>query len=398
VDWIETFVRDTEGIQSPLSFRLWTAITTVAGVLERRVWTETDKGPLYTNLFVLLSGVPASGKSLMVGQARKLWTDTTGSGQERLHVGPDNPTKKSFLDFLEKSVRTYTNGTGITVFSAMSMACSEFSVLFSKAESQFFGDMTSLYDNLDQYFAPRADKSKSVDITKPTVNILAGVTPDFLADLLPESAWGQGFTSRLMFIYGSKVENPDRDVFAKRPKDTHELLQNELKKMFQIGGEMLWDDDAQKALNQWFAEGLPPKPDYGRLVHYAGRREAHVLKLAMISAISYHQKLTVTLGDFERAKKWLLDAEVTMPDVFKAMRQKSDSQLLQDMHQWTYAKWAGIVHDKRKPLKEELLWEFFSERTTSDKIDRLIQAAYRSGIIRQGTTPNTFVPRPRNEQ
>jgi len=394
MDWIDTFVKDTEGIQSPQSFRLWTAITTIAGALERRVYTETDKGPLYPNLFVLLSGVPASGKSLMVDQARKLWTETK-NGPEYIFVGPDNPTKKSFLEALENSPRTYKNGTGNIISHAMSLACMEFSVLFSKAESQFFGDMTSLYDNLDQYKAPRSS-TNSIDIDKPTVNILAGVTPDFLADLLPESAWGQGFTSRLMFIYGAKVENPDRDVFAKRPKTNYQILQQDLNQIFKMSGEFLWSDDAQLALNKWFSEGLPPKPDYGRLVHYLGRREAHVLKLSMIAAVSRHKKLTVELEDFERAKKWLLDAELTMPDVFKAMRQKSDAQLMQDLHQYTYAIWASVVHDKRKPLKDEVLWTFLSDKVTSDRIGRLIDTAYRTGIIRKGTD-GTFIPKPRTE-
>jgi hypothetical protein len=348
-------------------------------------------------MFTLLSGVPASGKSLMVAQARKFWIETRETTTEYLHVGPDNPTKKSFLDELEKSQRNSHDGAGKpTIFCAMSMACSEFSVLFSKAESQFFGDMTSLYDNLDKYTAPRST-TKSIDIDRPTVNILAGVTPDFLADLLPESAWGQGFTSRLLFIYGAKVENPNRNVFQKRPKDNHDMLQIELNRIFRIAGEFLWEDEAQEALNQWFAEGLPPKPDYGRLLHYAGRREAHVLKLAMISAISYHQSLTVTLADFLRAKKWLLDAEKTMPDVFKAMRQRSDSQLLQDLYQHVYALWSSVVHEKRQPLPEEVLWEFLTERAPTDRISRLIESAYRSGIIRPGTKPGTFIPRPRTE-
>jgi len=327
----------------------------------------------------------------MVNEARDFWVNTPG-----LHVGPDNPTKRSFLDALQNSVRDYTFNGSAVLFCALSMACSEFSVLFSKAETQFFGDMTSLYDNLPQFSAPRSSTS-SVLIERPTVNILAGVTPDFLADLLPESAWGQGFTSRLMFIYGSKMPVNGLDLFVKRPKENKKILQDNLIQIFTLNGEFLWDDDAQDAINKWHQADMPPKPDYGRLVHYVGRRLAHVMKLSMISAVSYHQKLTVHLADFERAKTWLLDAELTMPDVFKAMRQKSDEQLLQDMHQFVYSKWASVVRDNRKPVKEELIWEFFKERTTSERIQKLIETALRSGLIRQATVPGTYIPRPRME-
>lgn len=41
-DWITDFVASTETMRSPDSFRLWGGIATIAAVLERRVWTETD--------------------------------------------------------------------------------------------------------------------------------------------------------------------------------------------------------------------------------------------------------------------------------------------------------------------------------------------------------------------
>ncbi len=387
-DWIETFVRDTEGI-SPESFRLWTGITIIAGALERRVWTETDKGILYPNLFTLLAGAPASGKTLMVLQARDFWTEIPG-----LFVGPDNPTKKSFLDFLQKSNRTYTNGSGAVLFCSLSMACREFGVLFQKGDEQFFGDMTDLYDNPPQFLAPRSTTS-SVSIEKPTVNILAGVTPDNLANVFPEIAWGMGFTSRLLFIYGVAQHNPKRDPFQKRVKLNRDPLQKDLNQIFKLNGEFEWEGRAKDEFRQWLADELPPVPDYGRLVNYVSRREGHTWKLAMIAAVSRTKGLKVHHQDFLRAREWLLTAEKTMPDVFRSMRLKSDDQLIKDLHQDSFHKWSTPAIPHRKPLDEQVLWIFLQERTTSDRIPRLIETAYRSGLIRRGTTLGTFVPQPK---
>lgn len=63
-DWIGAYCAHTEGLPSPEIFRLWSAISCVAGALERRVWLRARQKDTYPNLFVLLVGPPGSGKCL----------------------------------------------------------------------------------------------------------------------------------------------------------------------------------------------------------------------------------------------------------------------------------------------------------------------------------------------
>lgn len=376
-------------MQCPDSFRLWTGITIVAGALERRVWTETDKGILFPNQFIILCGFPASGKSLMITESRRYWSDVNG-----LHVGPDNPSRRSFLDALQNAQRNPANGTGVSIYCALSMPSTELGVLFSSGDKDFFSILTKLYDNEDQFDAPRSSTS-SVHIERPTVNILGGATPDYLGDIFPEIAWGQGFTSRIIFVYGAEIHDPNRNVFKKRTRVTQTALQKDLEKIFTLSGEYTWEDDAMDALNDWFSKKLPPIPDHNRLTHYRGRRGPHILKLSMISAASYTQKLNVTLADFERAKTWLLDVEKSMPDVFRAMRQKSDEAVIKEAYNHLWAEYSSVVQNKRQPMDEKILWEFLQERTTSDRIKGIIETMERSGIIRRGTRPGTYLPKPK---
>jgi hypothetical protein len=118
----------------------------------------------------------------------------------------------------------------------------------------------------------------------------------------------------------------------------------------------------------------------------------------MISAISQHQTLTVELDDFVRARKWLLDAEELMPDVFRAMRQRSDELLIREAHQFLYSQWASVVREKRQPLPETVLWNFLKEKVTSDKIKGIIETMERSDLIRRGTKPGSIVPAPLTPQ
>lgn len=386
MDFVDEFMSQTSGIRSPEPFRLWTAITILASVLERRVWTHTDRGHLHPNLYTILAGAPAAGKGLCVTTARSLLAGVSG-----LHLGPDNPTKAAFLDCLEAAVRLSVGTT--TVFSAMAVVCREFGVLLPKHDTAFIEDLTDIYDNPPLYTAPRR-VSKSVSINKPTVNILAAVTPDFIGDLIPETAWGQGFTSRLLFIYGTRVPMNGRDAFAKREDINASRLVACLKTIFEdLEGEFNWDEDARSEFNTWVNAGMDPIPNYGRLVHYIGRRDVHLLKLSMISAVSANQRLCVKRSDYERAKRWLLDAEARMPDVFRAMSQKSDAQLIKDLHFHVYSLWARVALEKRKPVPIGEMWKFLEEKAPTERVPRIIEAAIRSGWFVRGTYPDEYIPK-----
>lgn len=387
-DWITTFLEETENV-SPEPFRLWAAIGAIAGVLERRVYCYTDKGILYPNLYLLLTGGSGSGKSLMVNEVRSLWKHVKG-----LHVGPDNPTKSALLLALMNAKRTIINGTGSpSIFSAMAIGCREFGVLISKHDHAFLSDMTDIFDNPDIYEAPRTSV-ESYRVENPTLNILSGVTSAFLYDIFPDVAWAQGFTSRLVFIYSEPLPK-QRGMFAKRPHNNKQKLGADLATIFNdFIGEFSWTPAAAEAAEQWCRiEGMPPVPDHGRLKTYSERRESLLIKLAMISAVSAGHFLKVEFSDFSRAKKWILDAERLMPDVFNAMTVKSDAQLISDLHRHCWDLYANIERNKRRPLQEEILWDFLQDRTTSERIPRIIESALRSGALAKGTYPGEYVPR-----
>jgi|SRR5579864_5964866 len=380
----------TETQRSPPSFRLWTAIATIAAVLERRVWTETDVKPLYPNLYTVLAGAPASGKTIMVSYSREMLTPLVKPGG--VFLGPDNPSAASFMDELGKSSKISINGMGVPFYSAMTVLCTELGDLISKYDKDFVAKLTTLYDNPPAYSMPRR-VSKSLTVEVPCVNILAAATPDALGDTIPESAWGQGFTSRVIFIYGP-IPDMTRRIFQRPQQQDKTHLQARLKLFFdELHGQFIWESDAQTAMENWFnIEKMRPIPTYGKLVNYVGRRDVHTMKLAMISAVSAGHGLTVTLEDFLRGRQWLLDAEVLMPDVFRAMAQKSDTQLLQDAHYFFLTKFGKVAREKRQPIKDRELWDWFSSRAPHEKIQGLITAMEKTGRLRRGGFSGDWIP------
>lgn len=385
-DWIESFIEATGGTRTAESFRLWAAIGTLASALERKIWTETDVDRLYPNLYTVLAGLPASGKTNMIRESRKMLVSITD-----IKLGPDAPTPASFMDALENSGKASINGSGNIYVSAMTVLCEEFGVLIPKYNENFLASLSKLYDNGPMHTEPRRT-SKSTSIENPTVNILAAATPAALGNF-PDAAWGEGFTSRVIFAYGV-APTAYRSVFKKRSAVNLTMLQKRLNEIFyEIHGEMIWEDEAQSAFEHWYnVEKMAPIPTYGRLVNYNGRRDLHVMKLTMISAISAGHGLTVTLSDFLRGREWLLEAEKTMPDVFRAITMKSDAQLIQDLHHHLYRIYSKVAREKRIAIPEHEIWRFLETRTTSDKIPRIISAAESAGRIRRGLMDKSWLP------
>lgn len=385
-DWIETYVRESDKVPSPESYRLWSAITALSGVLERKVWTTGSAGPIYPNLFTVLVGPPTSGKTNAIRPIRELWSKING-----LNLAPDNVTKAALIDALSKALRTIINGsTNAYVFSAMAVPCSEFGVFFTHHDLEFLSVLNHIYDSPSSYREERRTAGV-IEINKPYLVVLAGTQPDFLNSFLPDEAWGMGFTSRLIMIYADAA--PPADLFSFNTI-TSSTLAPQLAEIFKYKGEFVWSKQAIDEINAWNRAGCPPAPTHSKLLHYNGRRALHTIKLSMISAASRSAELHVTVDDFERARDWIIEAEKTMPDIFRAMGQRSDSQVIVDMHFHLYRMWASVALDKRKPVTEKDIYNFLHTRVPSEKISRLVDVAQKTGYLLPATYPGEYIPRP----
>ena len=388
-DWINAFVTETKTLPSPEPFRLWSAITAVSGVLERKVWTAASAGPIYPGLYTILVGPPASGKTNSIKLIRELWIKIPD-----LHIAPDNVTKASLVDSLAKSTRAVVNGTSSALsFSALNVSCGEFGVFFPSYDQEFLSVLTSLYDPLPIYVEERRSHGH-VEIIRPHIVILAGTQPDYLGSYMPEQAWGQGFASRLLFVYAQSA--PVVDLFSPFTYNMSSLVPQFLQ-LFELKGQFIWTAAAQAATNAWHQAKGPPTPTHNRLQHYVGRRHVHLVKLAMISAASRSLELVVTAEDVERGIDWLLTAERFMPDIFLAMASKSDEQIILDGHMHFYQIWATRPINQRLPIQEKDLWEYFGRRTTSMNVRNVIDVAVKSGYFIPGKYPGEYLPRPLEE-
>jgi hypothetical protein len=389
-DILHNFMEYTEGLPSPDIFRLWSGITMISGALERRVWVETARSLLYPNLYVLLVAPPAVGKSISVSEVSKFWYDS-----KKFHIAPSNATKASLIDCIAKADgKRLVNGVLVEYHSLLA-ASSEFGVMVPAHDLEFLSVLTDIFDCGPRYSEERRSLAKQVDIVNPQLTLIAGTQPAYMASMIPEEAWGQGFTSRLIMIYASS--GPKVELFSQGFHDPRHALRktilDQIVHLSKLFGRASWDADAMELMQNWVNAGCPPEPTHSKLSNYNGRRALHVLKLSVIAAVSRSGQTNITLADVQRAQNWLFQAEEFMPDIFRDMQQKSDTQVIQELHFFLWRIWLK----EKTPIHESRIIHFLSTRVPSEKVFRIIEVAERSKIITRDAGTVVFTPRPTHE-
>ncbi len=141
-------------------------------------------------------------------------------------------------------------------------------------------------------------------------------------------------------------------------------------------GEFKVTEDYRTAVNHWRSLGEPPVPNHPKLIHYATRRRVHLYKLSMVAAVDRNDTLLLTRDDFNRAMGWLLEAEVNMPDIFKAGGGGADAKAMDEIYHFV------LVSDRGSGVPEHKVTNFARERVPIHSILRVIDVMERSGMIR----------------
>lgn len=388
-DWLELFLEYTDGIPSPDIFRLWSGIAALAGAMERRVWIETARSKLFPNLYTLLVAPPGVGKSQAISHVTELWYAV-----KDLRVAPDNVTKPALIDAIQAASRKLVlSETGLVEFHSLLVASSEFGVLVPAHDLEFLNTLNHIYDCPRNYRENRRSMGDNqIDISYPQLNILGGTQPAYLANLLPEEAWGMGFTARVLMVYSSRAITVP--LFSS-PEPRTGLFRDLVSKLQAISkryGAMNFTDEAKHEIERWANEGCQPVPTHSKLANYSSRRILHALKLSMVAAVSA-DSADIELAHFNRARDWLLAAEATMPDIFREMVGKSDVQVLDELHYYCWQIWIK----EKKAVHQSRLIHFLQHRVPSDKIMRLLDIAVKANILDQLAGTDTYRPRPKDQ-
>lgn len=394
--WIKDFLDFTKGTAAPEIFRKWAAASTVASALERKVWVRFNGLDLHPHLFILLVGGPGVGKTdalrRVLSFARKL---------KDVHVAPTSVSRASLTDALLEASRTIIrpgqNQTVVT-FNSLLVCAAEFGTFLTAYEGEFMSTLNHLWDGI--YYDEKKrhmKKDNKLVIENPQLNLIAGTTPSWLITNLPPQAWSEGFSSRLVMVHSSKT--PLNDPFVERVEniEIERRLTADLFDIHNMFGVMKFDRAAQAALREWYLEGQTPVPTHPKLEHYLTRRATHLVKLCMVMSAQRASDYIILEQDFRNALEMLLEAEASIPMIFREMSTGGDSSIMDEVYQEVeriFSKNSGGVPEAR-------IIEFISRRIRANDVKRIFEVMYTSNMLRivnasgMGGRP-TYAPVPRN--
>jgi hypothetical protein len=337
----------------------------IGAVLEQKVWLETG-GSLYPNLYVFLVGQPGMGKSRSIMAASNLVREALPD----IYFGATSMTRASLSDYMNEAKRILPKIPPPAVeYNSLVCIADEFSAFMHEYDSALVASLVEFYD-VNPYSEGRRVSNIRIVIPRPQLNLLTGSTPSNLIHTLKDYVWDQGLMSRVIMIHSN--ERPIIDVFNEPARERPQSMINDLKTIFTLEGQFSATEDFGKAMHAWKTEGFLPVPDHPKLAHYSSRRFAHLLKLAMIASVDRSNELIVRVDDFVKAKEWLIQAEITMPAIFREGSVVPDSKIMDEI--------AYFVRGKGE-VSEHLVRNFARERVPAMHIEHMMRVMEGARIL-----------------
>ena len=402
-DYVGACVDAVKKSPIPKPFARWTALSSVAGALGRRVWFPMPNYDIGSNLFIILVASAGRNKSVSlilpftkvfnrlttpVGTQEDDHNFNTGLDQYGLRKFPlylvqDRITPEKLAVDMTKITRMdlrLSNPRQEQFFdSSLSLVTSEFGTFMSRNERYLQMFMTDMWDSKESY----SHKTKTAGeyiIEGPCLNWIACATPEQFVDNLPEDAKSQGLLSRILPVFYEGERIP-QDLTQKVISDnTIDNLRNDLGSIAKMYGPMKFDDDAFDKANEDIYNNLQPEPTDPHLAEYCQRRVSHYLKVAMSVSASRRSTRKIMKEDWETTKEIMFDMEQNMPKALEGFGMARTGRIVHDMVVWLEATMAS---KKRRYVRlGTFRKEVLRKIANPGELEQTIRAMVESGYIK----------------
>ncbi|MBU2249457.1 MAG: DUF3987 domain-containing protein [Gammaproteobacteria bacterium] len=314
-DWLNSYLLCTQNTEPRETYRLWSAISIIAGALQRKCRLDWGTLVFYPNMYIVLVGPPAARKGTAMNLARQFLEEN------QIKMAAEAITREALIRELKNSTDTVVTESGKMYFhSSLTIWSQELTVFLGYQNHQLMSDLTDWYDCRDQW-TYRTKNMGTDEIIGVYVNIFGATTPDLIRSTMPLDAIGGGLTSRMVFIF---EENKARPIaypgLSVEEKALLEELKYDFARIHMLSGQFKTTNAFLEKWIRWYPaqEHNPPFVD-SRFDGYMERRANHVMKLSMICNASRTGDMLVDVVDLERAIAILKQAEIKMPATFSGV-------------------------------------------------------------------------------
>jgi len=343
----------------------------VAATLEQRVYVVSGGDKLHANLYCALIGHPGTGKTRSIYRARDYYMTLEGAP-----MAPTSMSASSMIDALTKNKRTamLPEPDGPIEYNSMYITADELSAFMKAYDEEAIGTMSAFYDP-KAYGQTRRNNDLNIKMKRPQLNLIVGTTPSNLLHYMPETAWEQGFTSRIIMVFSDERTIGDDFAPGVDTSLSPDLI-HDLKSISGLVGQFKVTEEYRDCVNTWRKLGEPPVVSHPKLIHYGTRRRVHLYKLSMVSAIERSDLLVLTRDDFNRAMNWMTEAEQHMPDIFKAGAGNADGKAMDEIFHHV------LTMQVRGPVIERKIINFAKDRVPLHSIERVVQIMILGGRLK----------------
>jgi len=346
--------------------------------MERRAWIQTAGNKLYPNLYILLVGPPGVGKDQAIKPA------TEFAVKADLRLAPAALSHKGFIDHLADSSTAKVLGEA-DVIHTMYAAVPELGVILSEYDKAFLSSLNKLYDCPPTHDERIRGREGVLHINQPVLNIIAGSQPKYLELLLPEAAFGMGFTSRMIMIYHGTPTKQSLFAPYLSPQEHVDELTNDIIRIAHLKGPIQGMFElttrAVEQIEHWHQnQSSEDAPTHSKLTNYIPRRIMHLLKLCMVKSVSRGDSMEIDVPDFEWALATLREAEELMPQIFREMKSGGNMSWLAEAYDYV----RRVYNSKGgRPVPESMLSNWLSSYAPATQVAQVIDLMIKNEMIEE---------------
>jgi hypothetical protein len=381
MNFLDAYKLFSSGNEAPEIFHKWSAISALSSFISRRVWIDQGHFIIHPNLYIILVGDPAGGKSTAMNIARRVVRSVKGIAIAPSAItlqaltelmGDDNgPCKKGFVHKVN-GVETREQYSHITIFA------NELVTLLGAEPMGMINFFTDVWDN--PVFENKT-KNKGHDIINgPFVTMLACMTPEVTGQMLKQAIITGGFSRRCLFVFSSQRGKPvPRPTMTMEQMEALSYLIKRGTEMQSIRGKFEWTPEAQEWFDAWYKtnyDKMASVLDAATMFYYRAK-DGMLLKLAMLISLARTNELILRVEDMEKALDMLNDTENSLSKVFLGAGANKQADIA--------GKIMSFLQTRKTPVLEKQVYTTMFQHGTRADINECLNHLVNIGEIKKFT-------------
>lgn len=316
MSFLRNFLEWNSGTEVPEQYYLWTGIHALASLVNGRVWIKMGRYEIYPNMYIVLLGPPATGKTSAMRRGEQIVR-----AFEDISVSAQSETPEGLIRFMrDKCVKTFDLAGVPTPYTPVTCFLSELSNFFSKDAQGMIDILTGVWDCGGGSFHRRTKGQGEDMLPRPNINLIACTTQDWITTYLKSDIIGGGFTRRVNFINETSTDDTKRVPWPDVTPEQMQARENCVaygRVLQTLAGEMQYGEGARGWWHTWYTSRPISKDHDVRGYHKS--KPTLLLKVATLVALSKQPKLVVNIEDFEVALALLDGTEGHLAKVFQGI-------------------------------------------------------------------------------